>query len=703
MGKSSLMVRTAARLRAQAVAVVVLDLTMVGQNLTVEQWYDGLLSLMGPQLGLEEELERFWLANQRLGPLQRWMAALAQVVLPKVCAGQSPRPLVIFIDEIDTVRSLPFSSDEFFAAIRACYNRRTEDPAFARLTFCLLGVATPSDLIRDTRMTPFNIGRRIELSDFNAPEAAPLAQGLAQNPQIAERLLQRVLYWTNGHPYLTQRLCRAVAERGTATSPTDVDGLCAELFLSVHARERDDNLIFVRERLLNSEVDRATLLDLYAKIRRGQRVVADETNPLVSVTRLSGIARSAEGCLLVRNRIYRDVFNDDWILSNMPDPELRRQRAAFRRGVIGAVVGVVVLAGLLSVPFFKTKSRQVELTPLEGQVEFLRPRSPDGMSPPPLATEMPAQVGPLGATGDSPETAVSPVPPRPSAVRLTAPATSATPVSTKAVTTNADRAFLNVRSGGGGSPRVAPSWAPLDPTVIAPVRLTGITCLASKKRALFEIVPAPGQPPITCTLEEGDRAESIEVIAIDVEHNKVTIKHNGALTNLTLASSLAEAVPADAGVISSIQGRVEIRRLGADAWARAITNQILRGGDMLRTGHGGRALIRLADQSTVKIAELSQVRLSSGPHRQSCWDLIKGALYLSDRGKPAADDQTIEKEILDADFNQRMQEWQREGWIVLSFSGPIRHEDGTIHRKVTLKKGKRFDLKTTNATGVIRG
>jgi len=83
------------------------------------------------------------------------MSALREIVLPR-----APERLVIFVDEIDVVRSLPFSTDEFFAAIRECYNRRTEDPEFRRLTFCLLGVASPSDLIRDTRLTPFNIGRR---------------------------------------------------------------------------------------------------------------------------------------------------------------------------------------------------------------------------------------------------------------------------------------------------------------------------------------------------------------------------------------------------------------------------------------------------------------------------------------------------------------------------------------------------------------
>ena len=58
MGKSSLMVRTVKRLREEGVAVAVLDLTAIGQNLTIEQWYDGLISRLGQQLDLEEEEEK---------------------------------------------------------------------------------------------------------------------------------------------------------------------------------------------------------------------------------------------------------------------------------------------------------------------------------------------------------------------------------------------------------------------------------------------------------------------------------------------------------------------------------------------------------------------------------------------------------------------------------------------------------------------
>src|SRR5207302_751774 len=141
--------------------------------LQVEQWYAGLLEIVGEQLDLHTELQEFRWRAKDVGLLQRWMLALREVVLPK--SGQK---LVIFIDEIDAVRSLRFSTDEFFAGIRQLYNHRTEDIALTRLTFCLMGVASPSDLIRDTRTTPFNIGRRIELADFAETEAAPLARGL---------------------------------------------------------------------------------------------------------------------------------------------------------------------------------------------------------------------------------------------------------------------------------------------------------------------------------------------------------------------------------------------------------------------------------------------------------------------------------------------------------------------------------------------
>src|SRR3954466_3985365 len=70
MGKSSLMVRTATKLREQGTRVVVLDLTAVGQNLSPEQWYDGLLGRLARQCQFEDALEQFWKSHFNIGPCQ---------------------------------------------------------------------------------------------------------------------------------------------------------------------------------------------------------------------------------------------------------------------------------------------------------------------------------------------------------------------------------------------------------------------------------------------------------------------------------------------------------------------------------------------------------------------------------------------------------------------------------------------------------
>ncbi|HET7219714.1 MAG TPA: hypothetical protein VFJ02_16775, partial [Vicinamibacterales bacterium] len=157
------------------------------------------------------------------------------------------------------------------------------------------------------------------------------------------------LYWTGAHPYLTQRLCQAVALDDRVTSVRDVDRCCHALFLSPQARDRDDNLVFVREHLLAEGATRTALLDLYLAILRGKAPSDDtRTSPLVSALHLSGIVSAQSGGLRVRNRIYERVFDREWVARHLPDAEVRRQRAAFRRGLTRAgSIAAVVLAAVL--------------------------------------------------------------------------------------------------------------------------------------------------------------------------------------------------------------------------------------------------------------------------------------------------------------------------------------------------------------------
>lgn len=317
MGKSSLMVRTSHLLEQRGIGSVALDLTAIGQNLTAEQWYDGLGVRIGWQLQQEDALEHAWSEYSRLSPVQRLFTALQTVVL----ARDSER-FVVFVDELDTVRSLPFSTNEFFAAIRECHNRRAEDPNLERLTFCLLGTVLPNDLIEDPQMTPFNIGLHIPLEDFTPAEAAPLARGLDRPAPVADELLRRVLHWTGGHPYLTLRMCKALTEDTSLQTSPAVDDLCERLFLTAGSRDGDDNLTYARENLLRCRKPRQAL-EVYARVRSGETVHADPVNPVFNCLDLSGIVRSDRGRLRVRNRIYERVFNSAWVvqqLATLPEP-----------------------------------------------------------------------------------------------------------------------------------------------------------------------------------------------------------------------------------------------------------------------------------------------------------------------------------------------------------------------------------------------
>jgi formylglycine-generating enzyme required for sulfatase activity len=342
MGKSSLMVRTSERLKADGRRAAIIDLTRLGTALRPEQWYLGLVDELVEQLQLEVDYQAWWKSHAHLGPAQRLSRFLREVIL-----DIDEAPLVIFIDEIDVTLSLPFA-DEFFAAIRACYNARGADPAFRRLSFVLLGVATPSDLIRDPQRTPFNIGYRIDLTDFTLEQSLPLADGLGLPPDQARQTLGWVLDWTGGHPYLTQRLCRAlVGRRRTTWDANTVAKVVEETFFGEHSKQ-DGNLQFVRDMLTRRAPDVRKVLQIYQQVRAGQSVRSEEQSLDIAHLKISGVVEAQDGLLKVRNPIYEHVFDQEWVDQSLPLPVSPRLQRLFWAGSLG----VLLLASSLTFAYF---------------------------------------------------------------------------------------------------------------------------------------------------------------------------------------------------------------------------------------------------------------------------------------------------------------------------------------------------------------
>ncbi len=327
MGKSSLMVRMMHHLQHEGFSCAAIDMTRIGsENVTPDQWYKGLAMELWQNFNLvgKVNLKAWWNERLDISSVQRLSQFIEEVLLANVGAEDSPQKgLVIFIDEIDSLLSLNFSVNDFFTLIRSCYNQRSFNPVYKRLNFAFFGVATPSDLVTDSRRTPFNIGQAIQLEGFKEHEAQPLLQGLAEkvsNPQV---VLKELLFWTNGQPFLTQKLCKLIRS-SSSPLPTNgetewIENLVQTFIIdNWESQDEPEHLRTVRDRLLNNKQQANTVLNLYQRILQQGEIPADNS-PEQRQLLLSGLvlkrksAGQATPKLIAHNRIYQTIFTQRWV------------------------------------------------------------------------------------------------------------------------------------------------------------------------------------------------------------------------------------------------------------------------------------------------------------------------------------------------------------------------------------------------------
>ncbi|MEG4963175.1 MULTISPECIES: AAA-like domain-containing protein [unclassified Microcoleus] len=354
MGKSSLLVRTVQKLSADGIACATIDLSDIGnQQVSLDKWYGGVAYKLLCSFNLFNPVEfmAWWRERELMSPVQRLGELIEELLLVKISQN-----LVIFIDEIDSVLSFQEPLDDFFALIRCCYNKRAHNSEYQRITFALLGVATPSDLISDATRTPFNIGLAIELHGFNLEEALPLAKGFEGKVDNPQEVLKEILDWTGGQPFLTQKLCKLILhhvkslasvsfrsdsrdeikrENFTTNQLLISDIVQSHIIDNWESSDEPVHIKTIRDRLLRSQHRASRLLGLYQKIlppcdppqpplKTGDampelpllmgagEIWADDT-PEQTELRLSGLVVKRAGKLTVSNRIYAAIFNHNWV------------------------------------------------------------------------------------------------------------------------------------------------------------------------------------------------------------------------------------------------------------------------------------------------------------------------------------------------------------------------------------------------------
>ena len=375
-GKSSLIASAAAHLENNDAHVAILDLQQIGTKDAgndAGRWFYNVAYRLMRQLRIRVDLQEWWQDKSILSNRQRLLEFYTEIVLGKVDGA-----IVVFIDGVQCVRDLPFG-DQLLASVRAAHNARSTDPEFSRLTFVLTGECDPSSLIDEPELSPFNVTQAIPLDDFTRTDLDLYGPELNVASELIEPVLDRIYYWTRGHPYLTQKLCRAVS-RAEPDADTDefVDRLVTQQLANRAAINSEPHMSQIHHYIVDDATRREALLNLYGRIRKGVAVATDLGSPLQRELIAVGLLEVDDsGALRIRNRLYEEVFTARWANENLP--------AHWRGPAIAAALILVMLA----IPFWYTQwlpgpyvrvLMSPETAPIDAEVTWLNFRSFPGHS-----------------------------------------------------------------------------------------------------------------------------------------------------------------------------------------------------------------------------------------------------------------------------------------------------------------------------------
>ena len=235
-------------------------------------------------------------------PGQRIQAAL------QAWAQASPRPLVLFIDEIDALQD-----EALISILRQLRDGYPDRPKDFPLCVGLIGLRDVRDYKvasggsdRLNTSSPFNIKvRSLTLRNFNAIEVQELYQQHTDDTGQAftQSAIQTAFDLTQGQPWLVNALAKELVEEmvtDCSVAITDVDILQAK---EVLIARQDTHLDSLAERLREPRV-KAIIEPMLAGLALGD-TPSDDRQYLID---LGLLRRDPEGGLIIANPIYREVI-----------------------------------------------------------------------------------------------------------------------------------------------------------------------------------------------------------------------------------------------------------------------------------------------------------------------------------------------------------------------------------------------------------
>lgn len=144
-----------------------------------------------------------------------------------------------------------------------------------------------------------------------------VAKKLKEKSPNYKRLLVEVLKWTGGQPFLTQQLCRLIANAEDSPAVGEETAWVENLVRSHwienwHNRDELVHLRTIQDQLLRRKQRSIKLLNLYQRILQQGEIPGNDSAEQREL-RLLGLVLQQQGKLKVHNRIYQTIFNQEWV------------------------------------------------------------------------------------------------------------------------------------------------------------------------------------------------------------------------------------------------------------------------------------------------------------------------------------------------------------------------------------------------------
>ncbi|MDJ1173194.1 AAA-like domain-containing protein [Roseofilum capinflatum] len=323
MGKTSLMTRTAHRLTAEETAIcVTINLQGLGTVDSESALWFNLLRRICQKLEdstLLTQLDQFWQQNNLVQPSNRFLEFLKDCVLPNLASK-----LVVFLDEIQNLVQWGVQ-DGVMGVLRSLVEE--QDSGLDKLAFVLVGVAKPSDLLKSSTTTVWNVGTSLTLTGLTG-DCEPLLEGFRNVCPNPGTVMADILQWTGGQPFLTQRLCQEVrnaATQGTEREPAQlVEQVVKEQIIANWRQQDKQNHLQTIDYWFNrpsgdrdEQLGRVKLaaLSLYRQLLQEQPVHFWGTDPQWDLLTSGLVVKEVHGdCeLRITNQIYQSVFDLAWV------------------------------------------------------------------------------------------------------------------------------------------------------------------------------------------------------------------------------------------------------------------------------------------------------------------------------------------------------------------------------------------------------